>query len=261
MFLCYKRPSFHESSILFQVAKKFKTANWKNVDSSARKQLNEWNEPEPVFDQNLLPHELFEKFLSKIEIERICGESTKYARMKGDHSFFMTKEKFKAFLAILLTSGYAELPRQEMYWQRREDCNNLLVSSMMSKNEFVECKKFLHLADNQTIDNTDRFAKVRPLFNAINEQCLSNYQPSQHVSIDESMVPYFGRHGAKQYIHGKPIKFGYKLWVMATPLGYCIQFRPYAGKDTILKEFEDIRLGLGASVVAHLVSKLPVLSR
>ena len=29
------------------------------------------------------------------------------------------------------------------------------------------------------------------------------------------MVPYFGRHGAKQYIHGKPIKFGYKLWVMS----------------------------------------------
>ena len=64
-------------------------------------------------------------------------------------------------------------------------------------------------------------------------------------------------HGAKQHIHGIPIKFGYKLWVMATPLGYCIQFRPYAGKDTILGEYADIGLGLGASVVAHLVNELP----
>ena len=54
------------------------------------------------------------------------------------------------------------------------------------------------------------------------------------------MVPYFGRHGAKQYIHGKPIKFGYKLWVMATSAGYCIQFRPYAGKDGRLNEYMDV---------------------
>ena len=44
---------------------------------------------------------------------------------------------------------------------------------------------------------------------------------------------------------------------MATPLGYCIQFRPYAGKDTILQEYKDTGLGLGASVVAHLVESLP----
>ena len=74
------------------------------------------------------------------------------------------------------------------------------------------------------------------------------------------MVPYFGKHGAKQYIHGKPIKFGFKLWIIATPLRYCIQFRPYTGKDSILQtygyEYEKIGLGLGASVVANFVGKL-----
>ena len=68
--------------------------------------------------------------------------------------------------------------------------------------------------------------------------------------------PNFGKHGAKQYTHGKPIKFGFKFWVVATPLWYCIQFRPYAVKDSILQEYENIRLGLGASVVANWVSKL-----
>ena len=46
---------------------------------------------------------------------------------------------------------------------------------------------------------------------------------------------------------------------MATQLGCCIQFRPYADKDSILHEYENIRLGLGASVVVKLVSKLPVM--
>ena len=40
--------------------------------------------------------------------------------------FTMTVEKLKYFLTILLVSGYAGLPRQERYWERREDCHNLV---------------------------------------------------------------------------------------------------------------------------------------
>ena len=86
-----------------------------------------------------------------------------------------------------------------------------------------------------------------------------NYQVTHYVSVDESMDTYFGIHGAKQYIHSKPINFGFKLWVMAIPWGYYIQFHPYAGKDSILQEYENIGLGLGASVVAKLLSKLCVM--
>ena len=101
--------------------------------------------------------------------------------------------------------------------------------------------------------------KVSPLFNYINEKCIFNYQPNQYVSVDESMVPHVGKYGSKEYINGKPIKFRFKLWVIASPLGYCIQFRPYAGKDSILQEYENVGLGLGASVVANIVSKISVM--
>ena len=97
----------------------------------------------------------------------------------------MTLDKLKAFIAILLVSGYTELPRQEMYWEAREDGHNLLASSMMSKNESEECKKYLYLSDNNNVDMTGRFAKVRPLFNSVNQQCLLNYQPTQHISVAE----------------------------------------------------------------------------
>ena len=108
-----------------------------------------------------------------------------------------------------------------------------------------------HLADNSSLDKKGKFAKVRRLINKLNEQYLPNYLPKQSVSIDESMVPYFGRLGCKQYMRNKPVKFGYNFWVAATPLGYAIQFYPYAGKDDKC----DSNLRLGSCVVATLVEK------
>jgi hypothetical protein len=52
-----------------------------------------------------------------------------------------------------------------------------------------------------------------------------------YFSIDESTVPYFVRHGCKQYIRGKTIQFGYKFWCGATRLGYISWFQPYQGKN------------------------------
>ena len=40
---------------------------------------------------------------------------------------------------------------------------------MMKKTEFLQCKQYLHLADNNALNSSDKFAKVRPLFNAVNK--------------------------------------------------------------------------------------------
>ena len=79
---------------------------------------------------------------------------------------------------------------------------------------------------------------------------LETFFLEQHISVDESMVPYYGKHGAKQYIHGQPIKFGYKMWVAATRLGYVYQLFPYQGAGTIHKE-----LGLGGSVSVQVIER------
>ena len=114
---------------------------------------------------------------------------------------------------------------------------------MMTKTKFPECKRYLHQAGNNALNSLDKFTEVRVLFNAINARCILNDHPTQHVSVNESMVPCFGN----------------KLWVMAIPLGYRIQFRIYADNDSILPEYENIGVGLCASVVADLVRKLPVM--
>ena len=80
-----------------------------------------------------------------------------------------------------------------------------------------------------------------------------NYLPAQKVSIDKSVVSYFGRYGCKQFMKNQTVKFGYKLWVAATPPGYPIQIYPYMGKD----DFYDPDLGFGGSAVEKLVENLP----
>ncbi|CAF4947379.1 unnamed protein product [Pieris macdunnoughi] len=49
---------------------------------------------------------------------------------------------------------------------------------------------------------------------------LLEFSPlEEHYSVDEAMIPYYGRHGCKQHIKGKPIRYGFKAWVGATRLG------------------------------------------
>ena len=132
------------------------------------------------------------------------------------------------------------------------DSRNTIVASLVTRKRFLNVSQYLHLADNNNLNPSDKFSKVNPLVRMMNESCLENFIPEKNIRIDESMVPYYGRHGCKQYIQNKPVKLGYKLWVSATPLGYSIQFY-HAGKgDSYNKD-----IGLGGSVVMTLMSKLP----
>lgn len=141
-----------------------------------------------------------------------------------------------------------------MYWEQGQDVHNDAVTSAMSKNRFKSIIQNLHISDNGTLKPNEKFAKVRPILDHMNKQFKAHFVQEQTVSIDECMIPYYGKHGAKQYIHGKPIKFGYKVWVAATTLGYVIQFNPYQGAGTTSKEF-----GQGGSVVLGLAKSLPKL--
>lgn len=104
----------------------------------------------------------------------------------------------------------------------------------MRRNRFDEIMSFVHLVDNMKI-TADPFFKVRPLFECLND--INNRIPiAEHVTVDEMMIEYFGRHVCKQFIRGKPIRFGYKIWSLASSSGFVHQMEPYAGRHTGLVE-------------------------
>jgi hypothetical protein len=66
------------------------------------------------------------------------------------------------------------------------------------------------------------------------------------------MVPYYGHHSAKMFIKGKPVRFGYKIWMLCSSDGYPYKAVIYAGKVDRPNE-----LNLGEHVVLEFASLLP----
>ena len=101
----------------------------------------------------------------------------------------------------------------------------------MSRNRFFEIKSFIHTADNQSLSES-RMAQVEPIYDLLNKKIQQFGIVHEDLSIDESMVPYYGRHSCKQFIRAKPIRFGYKLWVLASATGLPYKIEIYQGKST-----------------------------
>ncbi|CAG4973430.1 unnamed protein product [Parnassius apollo] len=71
------------------------------------------------------------------------------------------------------------------------------------------------------------------------------------ITVDEVIVKYFGHHEIKQFIKGKLVRFGYKLWALCGVSGYCYNFSLYPGKDAPTSASSND--GLGATVVKKLL--------
>lgn len=233
-----------------------KSRKWSQSDlPSTVSSKYEWAVENPAFLRNeWSPTGMFELFFDEEIIELIVNNTMKYARQKGNHTFTTTNNEMRSFLAILLLSGYSSLPRRRMYWQQEDDVMNVAVSSVMARNRFEEILQYLHVADNMCLGAGDKVAKVRPLLAALNERFLLYNPCQQNMSIDESMIPYYGQHGCKQFIRGKPIRFGYKAWCLNTTTGYLIQCEPYQGAGTVTIEKS---VGMAGSVVLDLIAELP----
>ncbi|KAF2896815.1 hypothetical protein ILUMI_09360 [Ignelater luminosus] len=158
--------------------------------------------------------------------------------------------EIKAFLGVLILSGYVGVSRRRLHCETERD----MVIEAISRDKFEYILSNFHLADNN-LNQFDKFAKVRPMLGYLNEKFRDKALYEKNHSVDETMVPYFGRHGCKQYIHGKAIRYGYKLWMGATKLGYINWFEPYQGFSTITNpSFSEF--GVGAVVVLEYASKL-----
>lgn len=181
-------------------------------------------------------------------MDLIVQNTNLYAAQKNNN-VTVTREDIYRFIGILILSGYHVVPQIGMYWSSKSDLGLPIVQQAMARNKFTTIKANLHLADNMNIDSEDRFAKVRPLMNLLNKKYKQFGIFSSNLSIDEQMVPYFGRHNCKMFIRGKPIRFGFKFWCMCSDDGYLYEAIPYAGISTTYNK----QIGLGASVVLEML--------
>lgn len=197
------------------------------------------------------PIELFELFLTDEMVRMIADYSNIYAGQKNELPNIQCYE-IKRFIGILFLSGYHTLPQWKLYWSNRPTTQVSIVKNSISRARFETIKRFIHLSNNISLDTEDKFSKVRPFVDKANMQFMQFGVFSHNLSIDEQMIPYFGRHSCKMFIKGKPIRFGFKAWCLCDSNGYLYQTMLYGGASTP----HDKTVGLGADVVLSLIENI-----
>ena len=132
------------------------------------------------------------------------------------------KHEIKCFIGILFLSGYLAPARRRLCCENASDIHHGLVTNAMRRDKFEAIFTNFHLADNNCLDEEDKFAKLRPRIKLLNHKFQRQSPNEEFYSFDQSMCEYYRHHGYEQFLRGKPIRFGFKIWCGTTPLGYLV---------------------------------------
>jgi len=204
------------------------------------------------------PFDFFTLFVTDEFVENISELSKHYAVRKGREDLLqkLSSSNIRLSHAIMFMSGYMTPAYTRMYWEDRTDSRLNVVREAMTRNTFEDVLHHTHFTDRQAADPNDRFWKVRILFNSLNETAKQYVKHPSLVSVDEGMVKYFGPHPMKQFIRGKPCRFGFKVWILASSTGELLACQPYGGSST---HIPDYGLGQGPNVVMGLTEQYGLL--
>ena len=208
----------------FSFAEDIKLKRTKNSERAQSKNKNELGKNIPPFEQIIFdPHELIDfqttdtpydymkLFIPDEFIDKVVEETRRYAAQRNDP--FQSKvnaDLIRTSQAIMFMTGYITPSRRRMYWEKKDDTCNIVARKAISRNTFEDVMRFTHFADSEKPKN-DPFWKVALLFSTLNETAEKYVEATEFVSIHESMIRYFGPHPLKQFIRGKPTRFGFKI--------------------------------------------------
>jgi DNA excision repair protein ERCC-6 len=203
---------------------------------------------------SLSPEEVFEQLANDSIYEYIVKETVRYAvNVKNEQDFMLTADEVRVFLGFLLLTGYHKLTSERLYWSQDEDLGLEIVKKAMSRNKYKKLKSMIRFQDNDLVNENkyDRGFKIRPLMEMINFAFQQFGIFEEFLTVDEMIVKYYGHNSLKQFIRGKPIMFGYKLWALCGTSGYCFSFSLHCGKAPSNNERGDLLLG--SKVVLNIV--------
>ena len=163
------------------------------------------------------------------------------------------RDELLTFLGLITMMGIKKLPRIENYWRQfgqtcilnstphhadpvpnvqnhitfRTHFNSLILFSFIIYTWWEECLKSYCLP----LSGNGFTRKFKPILDVLSRTFLSNYSPSQELSVDEAMIKYKGHIRGKVRMPNKPIKAGFKVWCCCCSCcGYLCTFQVYEGK-------------------------------
>ena len=191
---------------------------------------------ENQIELKLSPYEIFmsvanfENFIKEI----VIPQSELYAQQNG-HVFQVTTDEIKAYFGMTLVMGYHRLPCIRDYWSSEPDLGVPYIANVMPRRRFEEIRAYFHYNDNSLMKPSsdskhDRAFKIRPVIEHFNTCFMAALSPTQFQSIDEHMIKFKGHNILRQYVKGKPIQWGFKMWCRCdSKTGYLFECDLYLG--------------------------------
>lgn len=114
--------------------------------------------------------------------------------------------------------------------------SSMMYVSVMSRERFdflIRCLRMDDKTIRPALRENDVFAPVRKIWDLFIYQCIHNYTPGAHLTIDEQLLGFRGRCPFRMYIPNKPSKYGIKILMMCdSGTKYMINGMPYLGRGT-----------------------------
>ena len=167
------------------------------------------------------PIAIFRNFFTKEILNLIIDQTNIYGNEKKQSSTQrkiskwkdVSREEIESFLGLVMLMGINDLPNIKLYWSKDMVFHNAFISSIMSRDRFLEIFYNLHLANNslqpkQESKDYSKIYKVKNFIEILRRNFQKNYNFGRYGTIDESMIKFKGRSSIKQYLPLKPIKRG-----------------------------------------------------
>uniref|UniRef100_A0A3B4Z974 PiggyBac transposable element-derived protein domain-containing protein n=1 Tax=Stegastes partitus TaxID=144197 RepID=A0A3B4Z974_9TELE len=203
--------------------------------------------------------ELFQQFFTNTVLLTVITNTNKHGTTAYNPWVDITINDLFCFLSVVIYMGIVKVPSLTDYWRQGRLYSLSFPKSVIAGKKFLSILHALHLSSpaddtvNERARGTaafDRLGKIKPLYTEIRSACRNNYHPGQHIAIDERMVTSKARTIFKQYLKSKPVRWGFKLFVLAdSTTGYTWDFFVYEGKS-----MEASRNGLSYDSVISLLN-------
>ena len=128
--------------------------------------------------------------------------------------------------------GLIDIRRIEDYWNTSWESHIPFFGTMMSRNRFQSILSHLHVSDTPAGATAKKIDKIKMFLDKLVPKFSAAYNPSENLSIDETMIGFRGRFGAVQYMLLKPTKYGIKVYSIAdSSNGYVLGCLVYTGSE------------------------------
>lgn len=206
------------------------------------------------------PFQCFNYYITPDFKKKIIEQTNLYVLQANPSSTTVfTENDLDNFFGILLYMSVQKFPSTRSYWSPM--FGYPLISSIMPVNKFEKLKLSLHFNNNDNHKpvghpDHDRLFKIRPVIEHLNER-FATAPMDQRLSIDEQMCSTKVAHFLKQYLPKKPHKWGFKLYVLCSLLGYAYKFEIYSGQENQDRLDGEPDLQATGNVVIRLLRGVP----